>query len=386
MKFKICLSDAPLLLSYIIFPIVMFGTGLLELKIPRQWLDVSWVMLFLVSSTVVLASKKQFNFVGYLNSTVYIFYILLFMFLMNGLMYALSGNYINIYPLLLEAKLLFYLLFSIVWFMSFGGVNIRYIPVYGAILGIVIIVGLVVGSIERGYISRSVGSGEINYDAMLLLLAFVASIYSKERVRVIYLWLIFLGLLATMSRTMILSLLVIVFIFEKRISLFSKLLLMCVGMAVVMYSFYVRDLEFTLDSLDRYWMWYSAMQLLVNLDPVILFGAFPAGGLPVIIPEPLEWLWGHQAEGWGVEGIFSFQYHAFWLRLFLTWGIVGCIIFTGLLIYFYKIGDAIVRPVAIIIILAGFTMGVFYISNAAIVIWLLVLSALKSKYLHRYKI
>ena len=131
-----------------------------------------------------------------------------------------------------------------------------------------------------------------------------------------------MGLLATFSRTALVTSIVLIFVFSP-IKFYMKIIAAAICVAFLMFSFDLRDLPIdSIESMDRYWMWYSGISLLKNHFAEALFGFPPGVSLPVEIPKSLEWLWNSQQEGWNVSGVLPFQYHSFWLRLMITWGLI----------------------------------------------------------------
>ncbi len=134
-------------------------------------------------------------------------------------------------------------------------------------------------------------------------------------------------------------------------------------------SFETRSLPIAgIENIDRYWMWNSAIKLFTE-QPWNMFFGFPIGkALPVQVPASLAWLWDKQAQDYSLSGVYPFNFHAFWLRLAISWGlIVSLVVFYCLIrMMIQNKYSVFLKSVILIIILQGFTMGLFYLSNVSL--------------------
>lgn len=231
-----------------------------------------------------------------------------------------------------------------------------------------LMIEFLIGSAFQLSLYRPFGSGEVNYDAGLLLLSLIFCVTNKSLYRKYFIW-IFLGLLATFSRTSLLAACLVIFLTNKVSLKVRFATLICAG-AAIYGSFLIRDLEFdSLERMDRFWMWSSAAGFFLENLTGTAFMVKPAGPIVVEIPQYLEWLWTFQQEELGVAGVYPFNFHAFWLRFALAWGWVPTffILFLSLSSAFYdsknKSGAI---SFSIICLVLGATMGLFYISNLGV--------------------
>jgi hypothetical protein len=179
-------------------------------------------------------------------------------------------------------------------------------------------------------------------------------------------WLL-IGLLVTLSRTTLATTVIILVLFSHY-SLGTKLAFGLLASIAIVYSFLVRDLPLQLVSADRYWMWRSGIELFQKNPQASLIG-FPLNEvLPVEIPPALDWLWKDQQQSWGLSGIHPFNFHAFWLRIAISWGVpITILIGLGLIsLSMRKKFSALVRSLSVLVLIQGITMGVFYLSNVSI--------------------
>lgn len=140
-------------------------------------------------------------------------------------------------------------------------------------------------------------------------------------------------------------------------------------------SFDIRDLPVRLQSMDRYWMWYSGFDLAIS-NPLRAILGWGTISLPVNIPRQLEYLWlDLQQVAWNLSGIYPYNFHSFWLRFTFSWGLLFSL---PLLVFLLRIiisphKPKIIRALSLLFIVEGLTMGVVYLSNVAIPLLLAML-------------
>jgi hypothetical protein len=267
-----------------------------------------------------------------------------------------------------EIKPLFYVVVALLALFAFGAPTPYVFVRCGSWLGLLLAAECVVRSAMNGVLTRAVGAGEVNYDAALLVLSLCFALTDPKRWRW-HIFAIFVGLLATMSRTGLASALVIVLL-TSRLSLSVKSLMMVFGLASAVFSFAYRNQSLSdLSTLDRVWMWMVGIDLLTKHPEALLFG-FPIGQpLPVFqIPEAISWIWvGQQGATDTGGGVYPFHFHAFWLRSIMTWGLVTtAAAIAALLLPLYRRDRILAIRLALFLLVEGLTMGLFYLSNVAV--------------------
>lgn len=355
----------PLLLTYMAFPAVNIFFNLLDRDITRNWIEVFWFALAALALIVILFNGKvRMKKKNWLLITASVLLILVFAVI--NLIVPFINHSVIMTPYIMEAKPVIYFLIAMLWLLAFGPLRPEDFLKWGAVLGFLMLATFSIESVIKGSPVRPVGTGEPNYEACLLLISLCMGFGIKAKRAWIF-WIV-IGILATMSRTALMTLASMVFIFGKlrfRSKVFFTLLL---GAFFVL-SFILRDLSLEgVQSVDRYWMWATGLSLLWDNPAQALIG-FPAGvALPVDIPPMLEWLWSSQSEGWSVNGVFPFNLHAFWLRAAVTWGIIAVFAMLAFLsfITLHRKNPVLLRSLALLVILEGMTMGLFYLSNVAI--------------------
>jgi len=359
-------SSLPLFISYILFPAVFILTRNAGVELTRNWLDALALAIGLFALlTVIFRGKVRLHarFKLICAASVSFFAFIVILRFGSSFFYGL-----NAVPFVMELKPVVYLAVALLWVSAFGNISPRQFKSYGAWLGVIMVADLFLEAALAGHFVRPRGSGEPNYDAFLLLISLCVFFADDSKGQRGALVLIFIGLLATFSRTALVTAGVIVFIFS-RIGVTKKVLLAVVCVLFVVLSFMLRDLPLdAIESMDRYWMWYSGIDLLVTHPNEAMWG-FPAGArLPVDIPAALEWLWNSQQEGWGVSGVFPYHYHSFWLRAAITWGLVPVflLLLASLMVLTGRKFPIYSKSLVLLIFLEGLTMGVFYLSNVAL--------------------
>ena len=367
------IKNVPVYLVYCVFSVVFVADYNLNTDISRNILDIVWGGLFLCASTFAYAKLIQ-SFKLSEQTVVFIFLtsIITSIYLVKYLAFQDNFYLFDVLAFAMEMKIFFYAFFSVVWLYVFRDVDVKSFSIAGVFLSIVIIVSVLIESILNGGLVRGHGSGEINYDALLLLLALVASLFGHEKVSKKVVYIILLGLLITLSRTSLIVLAFVVF-FYTNINFYKKILVFVFSISLVVSSFVLRDLEVDLSKVDRFAMYESAYHGFSKDSN--FFGNFPGLSIDLETPEQLNWLWNKQSEEHGLSGLYPFHLHAMWLRFHFTFGLI-----VSSAIFFYFIYSSILsknklrRVLSFVIVMQGLTMGVFYISNVSIPLILLYLS------------
>jgi hypothetical protein len=226
-----------------------------------------------------------------------------------------------------------------------------------------------VSSIGEFTIIRPVGSGEINYDASLLVLSAVFANGDNKKSRG-FLVAIFLGIMSSMSRTGLLTACAMIFLFS-RLGLTIKLVMTFVTIFLVYLSATIRGLDASsLEAVDRYWMWSAAYEYIMERFSDIIAIIPPGRSVPIDVPESLKYLWDSQMDSNGVAAIYPYNLHAFWLRFFCGWGLLPFLavlyFLLNLIVDDSKCKKAESRRYLLSVALMGSTMGLFYLSNVSI--------------------
>jgi hypothetical protein len=353
-------------LCFMAFPLAAIASRQVSETYFRLWLDVAWVLISALILMYIILSRKTLS-KNHLLPMVAIIMILVAVLLRLAFSY-LSNRSLEIYVIPIELKIFLYTFLSVLTVKVVGVPTRLEWTRAGVILAIIILSDTVIESISVGGLARPQGSGEVNYDAMLLAIAFGFIVLQPKKMieqNLVPIVIILFALFATQSRTMLLSVSLVLFLFSK-INFFTRLIMLAMGVVGVYVLFVVRDLAQSFDAIDRYWMWVSGLNLI--LDPEIFFFGVPPG-LPLNIdaPEALQALWDQQTENLSNAGIFPFNFHAFWLRFALNFGApLTAILLIISIAALFKTEQPVRRYLIGIFILSGFTMGSIYLSNVAV--------------------
>lgn len=267
----------------------------------------------------------------------------------------------------LEIKPLFYVVVALLSLLAFGAPPPEAFVRCGSWLGVLLTAECIVRSVTAGVLTRAVGAAEVNYDAALLVLSLCFALNQPRQWRW-HILVIFVGLLATMSRTGLAAALLVILL-TSRLSIPAKFMTLVMGLASAAFSFAYRGQTLgDLSTLDRVWMWIVGIELLADHPVELLFG-FPIGhALPVgQIPTPIQWIWIGQQGASESGGVFPFHFHGFWLRSIMTWGLLATVTaMAALLIPVYRRDRILAVRLTLVLLTEGMTMGLFYLSNVAV--------------------
>lgn len=356
---------------------------LIAIKLPRNSIDIV-LLLWVIAAIIYLLYQANINFKisNYTNHILSIFIIMLVFFVKYIFQPLITSNKIYLVPYIMELKPVIYIVITLLCAKAFSLPKPAFIVFAGKILSVLTLISVMGESIAARRLVHAHGSGEMNYDALLILIALLISSFRIDQpVKPIdQIWLL-CGLALSMSRTAMLALAAVIFVVVN-IKLYKKMLIAAFAFGVIIFSFYIRDLPIDqIEKMDRYWMWLSSIEYIFHDVGILINGIPPGAELKIVTPANIEWLWSTQAEGWGLNGVFPFHLHAMWLRLLATWGLPIVIVVLLFLVKTYVSTDnLLVRALIVVIGVESLTMGVFYLSNVSIPLILTILIA--SSYSH----
>jgi hypothetical protein len=359
------LSALPLWFCYVVIPAPLILSSNAGLTPLRALFDVALVAGAALAIVVMALTQRVRVFrsadIWFALVTLAIGYFLLRMAI------TMTGRDIAFSLALMELKPLFYIALAALSLFAFGPPRGEDFIKCGVLLAWLLIGDLLFRTVTAGALTRAVGAGEVNYDGALIILSLCFALSDVRRHRVAIL-ILFLGLLASMSRTGIAAALLIILL-TSRISIQWKIAACVFGVAAAIFSFTSREQSITqLATLDRVWMWIVGLQLFAD-QPEKLFWGFGTGiALPVSsVPAPIAQLWADQQVGKAVPGIFPYQLHAFWLRAVASWGLIPVLVALLMLLAPVARDEPILAfRLLLFIALLGLTMGLFYLSNLAV--------------------
>ena len=373
----------PLVITYSAFPAVdmllraggfeTFGSWI------RSWIDAAWILLLVIGSIALLfkfprpIALPKITALGVL--------VVGMCFVISAASLLPAGT--SFLPYVMELKHIAYAALAFVWTAAFGLPKQTAFLQAGSLLSGLIAGELLIRSALAHSVAHPIGSGEVNYDACLLVLSLCLALADRTASVGRISWLFF-GVLATFSRTGAITALAVLF-FSPRLRTSVKILAWIPAGFAVFLSFQSRGLDLAVNQIDRYIMWATALQLFAHHPLGMLFGYGVGCSLPADMPVGLRDLWESQSENLGIGGIFAFQFHAMWLRLAISWGFVMVLYVSVVLLrWVWQYRSPLARYLAIAIIAEGFTMGVFYLSNVSVPAFLLVAIATQQLYASKH--
>lgn len=369
------LSGLPVFIAYIFFPAWTYTLRTLGLPEYRNVIDAAWLCLMLLCLAKLLTKPRlRTPLLGALPVCAALLCFCALAVLRFGP--ALLSDSFSPAPLLMEIKPLLYAACALLAAAAFGLPKKRHFIQGGVVLALFILTEAVIDAAQYDRLVRPMGSGEVNYDAFLLLLSFIIAL-SAARDRRVAAFVLFLGIAACLSRTAVVATaFVIVLLPGVPIAVRLGTTACCAGLFFAYFSLRGIDSQ-GLEGIDRWWMWTSGARLLWEHPLQAMFG-FPAGeALPVRPPAFLAALWEAQGKAWDARGIHPFNYHAFWLRIVITWGMVAtaalCLPAAFVLL---KRRTPLLLGIAAAGAIMGTTMGLIYPGNTGVAFFLACMSAM----------
>lgn len=364
---------------YILFPAALWFGNIFSFDFPRLTFEIVMVLLMVFSSLRILLTRRPVS--KYLIEPTIILLILIFLAVTKITPYVF-GSDLNWLNYLMEMKPVFYLTCAVILFSQHSERKcIEKSIVDGSIfLSVLVLIDFFVRGYLSGSFGRAIFSGEVNYEAVLLAIGFVVSLDKKSPVSI----LIFIGIAATMSRTVLIAMPFLYFI-VARPGFFKTSVVSVVVCIPIIFSFLTRGLAIELETIDRFWMWSAAIEMFFKYPSGFLFGFQLHEGLPLIVPEKLAGLHQMQMETKNDMGFFAFSLHSFWLRAVSTWGILlvsGA--FLVLLFKIVKCKSSVGLALYFLMVMAGLTMGTFYLGHVSIIVLLMFLNILYGNSNGRY--
>ena len=368
------MPSIPLVLAYVAFPLVDMSTRALGRETFRSWIDIAWLLLSLTAILhSILRLDRPLRFPHLPLEVLIAAPIVLILAIVPIIGKDFSGV-----TYAMEMKPILYIAAAWLWVLMCGFPSRRAFVQAGLCLSALIVTECAISSVIYRTLTRPVGSGEVNYDACLIVLSLCVAL-ADENTPGIYSLLLFAGTLATFSRTGAAVALVILLV-SRRVPLTAKVMAFGAAVAVSLFSFLIRGLELNVDQIDRYLMWTSAIQLFTTSPSGLIWGYGAGARLPLSssVPSGIEDLWLSQTQKLDLSGVYAFQYHAMWLRLVITWGIiVAALILMAVIVWIFQKSSLLRRYLAIVVLLEGFSMGLAYLSNVGVPFWILLLFACK---------
>lgn len=368
------LAPWPLVLAYVLYPLSMAlprlhgaWTGRETVLPPRNWIDAAWLTLGLAGLVAAWTGRGAAPAarpspahppgpLGWLGLAG-----LALVLRFGPALFAPAAD-LDWAPLLMELKPFFYLGVTAALLAGAAPPSSPAFVRCGLALALLLLADLALTSLQAGALTRPFGSGEVNYDACLLVISLVFALRA-ERIRPAEVALLILGLGASLSRTGLAAGMVAALLARTRpVWRLALAVLLAAGVA---WSVAARGVSVeSAEDLDRFQMWAAVLELFQERPQALLTGFPPGRPLPVEPPNELAGLFAAQAEEWAAAGTHAFNFHGFWPRAAVTWGLFPPL----LLALALPLRAWRTRRAALLALLAaawvlGLSMGLIYLGN-----------------------
>lgn len=354
------------LLSYVFIPLIAFSYKFFIGNSVTKYLY-DFIVLFLgIILLVLFIQRKSKKITKKAMPLILIGIVMLLILLFSFIIKVYDSSIINsfyIFPFILEVKLPLYLLIIGLAYIVLQPIDSSQFVYYSRAFSFFVIIDVLLRFILSGELVRPTIASESNYDGVFILLGLCALLSNKKTKAFLLDYVLFaMATFLTQSKTGIGCLIILSFIhFATPRNLKYLALLFClffVGYSIVVARLSAID---DLSKVDRFAMWFSYIDLIKSSTWLnILTGYLP--GFTIKESDPyLWWFIENQSEKVGAQGLHAFNYHSLWLRLATTYGLI----FTGFIMLYFLNFARQGKPYmyfSILVLLQGFSMGVFYLS------------------------
>ena len=319
-------AEIPLALAYGILPMVTALSGLGWLPEPEPP-DMAWLVLACFGLVASLRRPAP----GAPARRGFVFLAVLLLLAMAGLVLYradLMARLAPALPYIKECGPLAYLLFGVLWALTFGMADRRAFQKYGALLGLLCLLDMVAELVMYRTVPTVRLIGNADVVAGLLLVALCAGlrpgenqggVIEPDQGRPWWRMLIMLGVPACLSHTALFAAAWVILCFGRGKLRFRTLYAMAC-LAVLAGSLLLPATISDAIRYTDYWLWLEAVRLFTE-TPALLLTGFPVGDpLPVQFPVGMGAIWEAATGAPAIFGAFLSQVPSFWLRLILAWG------------------------------------------------------------------
>ena len=288
-------------------------------------------------------------------------------------------------PWLMDCKWIVYLLFSVFWINRFGLPSGKHIY-EGSLFFSKVYIIYAIYLLINNQLSREGILMEANYDGFMILMGFCwIDQFRKGK----YDLLIFLtATFLTLSRTgfVAISILLIYKVARRNVLWLipmTPVVLFFVYLAVMMRG------SSTVENLDRFVFYYQTYIYLTwtSVDNVLL-GCTPGVSLDMPIADGFQWYIDNFENMRNVRGIYPFYFHSTYLRLVMTWGIFGCLLFFLFFVRrLYTARNNTMRYFCVLVLVQSFSLSVLTLQNVSVLFFMMLFALMsiekKSEFSYR---
>jgi hypothetical protein len=365
-------SKALLISSYVLIPVLAFSYKFLLGNSSTKYLyDIS-VLLLGVFSIFIFIQPKNKNLSIKALPLVVAPIVMVFILTLNFIIKVNDGSVSSsfyIAPFLMEMKLPLYILIIGFSYVILKPLNISNFITYSKVFSYLVIIDVIVRFVISGELYRPTIVSESNYDGLFILIGLCALFSTPKNKKFLFNYLLFcIATVLTQSKTGIGCLVILSFI---HFATASNIKYVAVLFCLLLVSYFIVEARLSniqdIKKIDRFAMWFSFIDLMKNGEWVnVIFGYVPG----YAIKDSDSYLWWfieNQSEKVGAQGLHSFNYHSFWLRLATTYGALFTCYIMYHFINFARKGKSFLY-FSLLVLLQGFSMGAFYLSVNVLVL------------------
>ena len=359
------MNNFPIVIIYYLFPIFsiiarIIGRGQLNY-------DYIWVPSFVLALVLSIGAKYRKRFIILITCIgvlMFLKYILPLLFIEK----------VQWRPWLMDCKWIVYLLFSIFWINRFGIPSGKHIY-EGSLFFSKVYIIYAIYLFLTSQLDREGILMESNYDGFMILMGFCwIDQFRKGK----YDLLIFLtATFLTLSRTGFVAILILLIYKVARRNVLwlipmTPVVLFFVYLAVMMRG------SSAVESLDRFVFYYQTYIYLTwtSVDNVLL-GCTPGVSLDMPIADGFQWYIDNFENMRNVRGIYPFYFHSTYLRLVMTWGILGCLLYFLFFVRrLYTAHNNTMRYFCVLVLVQSFSLSVLTLQNVSVLFFMMLFALL----------
>ena len=215
---------------------------------------------------------------------------------------------------------------------------------------------------------------EANYDGYMILMVYCFSDVVKEKK---WWWnaIIIFTTLLTFSRTGWASFFVLLILKLYKKNFLYAVLLIPILILLAQIGAEIRGEG--VQNMDRFVYWQQAIVYFKETTIAnILLGATPGVSLKMQILPEFVWNMENFEEMRNLQGVFPFMFHSTYLRLAITWGVIGALLYFATLAYnFFKGKYVPLRLLCLLTLIQSFSLSALTLQNVSFLLFVLFFSS-----------
>ena len=354
-------KDIPVELIFYWFPFVSIFARLLGLG--QLNYDFFWVPVFALTLFLSYGVRLRWKYI-------------LLVLIVGGLILLKYGlplifeKRVQFHPWMMDLKWVAYFIFAILWIGNYGWPSQRIIY-KGSLFFSKLYIIWTLYIIASGQLSREGILMESNYDGFMILMGLCWIDKCKEGR---YDGLIFIiATFLTFSRTGFISLSVLLLYRVTRRNILYLLPVITVALIIAYFALMVRGMD-SAGNMDRF-VFFSQTYVYFAHTSIwnVLFGSAPGVSLDMPVVSGFEYFISNFEEGHGINGIYPFYFHSTYLRLAMTWGVIGSLAY--LLFFVYKFLTSKLMPMkmfCLLVLVQSISLSTMTLQNVSILFFMML--------------